>query len=544
MRSVLASVCLLVLVVGSHAADDVPESLRRAQAAVEKHRSDVDREKTRVVWPETVDETPPEGAEVLLIRGANGYSVHRLTWRDGRVDGIGAAPAAGTYVTSDIRRLGVSANDFVLAWNAARRVVDARSERIEPEPKDHRYGGSVLISSGRVEQWVRVRVGAEDPLWVEVDSVRREWDGVTAWPSVSDRAVFDVFQALLPKERWELVPEPVDALRDAMTEEVIGVTSCLELNPRSPDQILLTAALRVLGPAGDDAALEAVEALDRRLATVTGKWEHAVSALRRECGVARTRISLRLGWNEATARRILLDDPGSDRPQSLTSTVRGRWRECDVVGYARFLAEFATTELNQDAKRQTLEEFRREGGPELRRILHADLSSPVLAARTNAAVALLQVPDFEADATKTLEAVARDSSIDAPAPDGALRWPRRHAIAALVRHEIWREPELRERLADPRENGCAIAVVLSQLTVIGPSATDAEQIAAWRRALDVPGAGVLPAAEALLDARDLASLDRVAQALDAFEADPPAHIDVPTLNAALTDLRTKLDALR
>lgn len=63
------SVVAAVVAPGAPARAEEPASQADARAMVERCRGDAHREKMRVDWPAMEDETPPDGAEVVLVRG-------------------------------------------------------------------------------------------------------------------------------------------------------------------------------------------------------------------------------------------------------------------------------------------------------------------------------------------------------------------------------------------------------------------------------------------------------------------------------------------
>ena len=207
MNRVPAVAAIVVLASATVAVAEDSPGLALAKQVVEAARGDAHREKMRIVWPESVEAAPPEGAEVTLIDGYISYGITRIKWRDGagKLDACQLFAARSWFYNKDGEGFGartttIDASKFAVAWAAARYVLAAHDERLEPEPKDHPSTGSSGIASHTPHNWVRLRIaGADGPLHVsDKRGSSSNWENVVEWDDIRDESVFKLFEPFTP----------------------------------------------------------------------------------------------------------------------------------------------------------------------------------------------------------------------------------------------------------------------------------------------------------------------------------------------------------
>lgn len=520
-----------LLVAGAAPRADDPASLVLAQASVDRCRGKEHREKMRVTWPAVADETPPDGAEVVLVRGYMSYEMTRMVLRGGKVE-AGSIAAARSWFYNQTRgesfaasAFDVDAEAFVRAWNAMRRVLAASDERIEPEPEEHELGRSFMIGSHESADWIRARVAVEGP---PVHCAGRgsrsyDWDDVREWSGLRDQAVFELFEALLPA-RDAAAPRsmPVATWSAFAAAQVRDCANAPDRERVDRDHEFIDTCLRVLGVAGDEASESDVAALDTSLAGLgdPGYW---VESVRDEILRAATRLRVRHHWDREDVVRTLRSAPdGTWAREDQARWLRRTFREKDPAGWAAFLVDEAT----RDGARP---EDVAAAAAELKDLPAAD-AVPVLRnllaradayVRLESALALHAIDPTDEAAKSAVVALALDRSIACNwRPDLTNRWSRNRALDAaldwgelatvdLHAHVVAPEPEDPEflRSAERRLAGTPDAL------------TDAETRDAWRRLLDSPQPGRLLAAVAcLLELEDVVSMERMLAALGRLDA--------------------------
>ena len=455
--ALVAAVVALALLASTVRADD-PPGLALAKRAVEELRGDPHREKMRIVWPETGDEAPPEGAEVVLITGYIDYVMTRFVWRGGKVEAGSVGTARTWFYNSKGEGYGAWEFDvdpaaFAKAWAAARFLTGAKDERVEPAPVDHEWSSTGSSISHESSEYVRLDVPAgPSPLHCSDPHGRSgNWEGVRPWDEIRDRAAFAAFKPLLPDFEAARKAQ-VESWSPALTQEIRRAASRLDLRYSGEHHLLLPVCLRVAGEAGDAATLEAVEALARALGSdARGDWD--ASTVRRdllpEIEIARVKLTLRHSWSTAAARAVLDgESAGTNADSDLRKWVRRRWRESDPATFLMRLDDEkrrGVAEAAGDLVR-TLEAVRRESADVPLDTLRVHLHDRDADVRIAAARAILAKAPGDREAAEEIARAARDQSIH---PDGSgegTRWSRLDAIAEAGDRRILAPRDLRRLL--------------------------------------------------------------------------------------------------
>lgn len=526
-------------------AEDSP-GLALAKSVVEELRGDAHREKMRIVWPEDVEEAPPEGAEVVVITGYISHDMTRFVWRGGKVEARLAFASRTWFYNKNgesfgARELDVDPVAFARAWSAARFVIDARDERVTPRPDpDLPVGGTMGMGSHESKEYVRMRTaGAIGPLHCsDPFGWRTDDEGIAPWEQIRDRSVFRLFEPFLPKKDTarhidlsRIAPEALDEIRRA--------TSRLDLNYNGEHHVLLEVCLRIAGEAGDVTTREAVENFEKALGAATTRDGSTEASVRRdllkEAEFARTRRTLSDNWDDVHARNLLRgrsNTTGAD--WDFDTWIRRRYREQNPVGYLALLAEERSSGA-PPAKvgvARTLDEIRTRRSLETTETLRAWISDADPDTRLAAARAILSITPDDREAAAVIVSVATDATIQ---PDRDRRgrdegWVRLDALAEASARRLVGPEDLRKLLADPgSRHGLLVQAVLDALARSDEPPTEAETLAAWRSVLDQSVYSALEVAiEKLLDLKDTASREKVAAALERLRkvsVCPPGEID-------------------
>jgi hypothetical protein len=541
----LTVACAVAALTSSARADDAP-GLALAKRVVDEIRGDEHKAKMRIVWPENVEATPPDGAEVVLIDGYIDYEMTRLVWRGGKVEARSVATARSWFYNPKgegfgAREFDVDPAAFATAWTAALYVAGASEERIEPEPKDHPSSSSSSLLSHEPHRWARLRVGVESTPRFFGDARgenSRNWEGVRDWNGIRDGAVWECLSALVPKYELSRDASPSTWRKD-VTDEIRRATTRLDLSDRSEHSLLLEVCLRVGGEVGDADTLAAVEAFDAARRAASGDdWVSRNVA--DEIEIARTKLSLLTAWDSKRAAELIRTG-GHEKhwQEDLTKWVRRRLREKDPQAYASLLVEAIDTVLPRYDKLALLEEVR-EARPSaasasLRRCL-GDLDADV---RVEAARALLAIDPKDESAGAVLVRAVDDARI-VPESHGLKtpKWRRLDALNECVDRGLLSAKDVRTRL-DGATNPALIRGFLVALRRTKEPPTDDEARVAWRRLLGaVRGDDALDAAEALLDLHDIEGRVRLVETLDRWTDESWGC--VATRQRAVA-LRTRLD---
>jgi hypothetical protein len=525
--SLAAAIVAIAVLAPAARAGDSP-GLALAKKAVEETRGDEHREKMRIVWPEIGDETPPEGAEVTLISGYIDYQLTRLVWRGGKVDVTSVATARTWFYNKEGESYRASIFDvdaavFAATWAAARHVLAAHDERIEPEPREHGDdSGSYGSGSHESRQWIRLRLAGAKSAFHVSDSprMRWNWERVHEWAGIQDGAVFLLFEPLVASRvaRTEL---PLASCLPPVLDEIHRASVRMDLSHRGEHGLLLEVCLRVAGETGNSETLDAVEALDTALSEQRGD-AYVADDLREEAGIARTKLRLTARWDSAEAARVIRENPHQKHWQEdLAKWVRRRFREKDLDGYTTLLIrDTARKGADPEDVKTALAELRGLRPEDRAAALARLLSDADPDVRVVAACAALDTHPADAKASATLLTIADDRAIAAPAYGIHVAWCRIDALEAAAKRGLLGPDELRARLRDPRpEHGYMVEALIEALRKTSEPASDDEARAAWRRVVD--GAvelGVRHGVIALFNLHDVAFADRIAAAIDRMEA--------------------------
>jgi len=527
------SVMMLASVVATAVcrAEEEPGSLAVARRTVDACRGEAHAKKMRVKWPAIADEKPPDGAEVLLVRGYISYQMTRMVFRGGRVE-AGSVSAARSWFYNQKKgesfgasSFDVDAKQFVLAWNAMRRILAASDERMEPEPEDHRERGSFMsLGTHESADWIRVRAAAAGPPVHCADraSMSYDWDHVREWEGLRDQAVFEVFRALLPADDAARRAAPVEAWSDFATAEVHAAAKAPDRSALDRDHEFLETCLRVLGVAGGASAGEEVAALEASLSGLddAGYW---VQKVREEASRAATRLRIRHHWDRDDVIRTLRAAPeGTWAREDQAKWLRQTFREKDPAGWAAFLLEEATRErARPDDIAAAAAELKdlpaADALPVLRGLLGRD--DPYV--RLEAALALHAIDAKNNAARAVVVKLALDRSIACDwRADLANRWSRNRALDAALDWGGLAAKDLRAHVVAPEpEDPEFLEAACGHLAKTPEALTDTEVRDAWRRLLDSPVSGrVLAAVRFLEGLKDAASKDRMLAALDRLDA--------------------------
>jgi hypothetical protein len=517
----------VVLASGAAARADDPPSLVLAKQAVEKARGEKHREKMRVHWPDVADETPPDGAEVLLVRGYISYELTRFVVRGAKVEAGSVSAARSWFYNRKGESFGamefdVDRDRFVTAWNAMRRILAASDERVAPAPEDHENGGSFMSGSHQSADWIcaRTRADAAPVHCADRPSSSYDWDDVRTWDGLRDRAIFDTFESLIPDRDTGRRPAAVAAWAGFAAAEIRHAAKALDVERVRRDDEFLDACLRVLGEAGDEASEADVAALDAALAKLDAT-AYPVESARDELSRAATRLRLRLHWSREEVVRALREGPqGTWAREDQAKWLRETFRAKDPEGWAAFLIEETSRPgADPDHVAAAAAELRRlpaeQAAPILRTLIARD--DPYV--RLEAALALHGVAPDDPLAKSAVTALALDRSIACDwRPDLTDRWSRNRALAAALEWGALTPKELRAHFVAPLADDPEFLETLRERLTGTPEAlSDEETRDAWRRLLDEKSARrVLAAVRFLVDARDVASKDRMLAALDAI----------------------------
>lgn len=523
-------VVAVALIAPAARADDSP-GLALAKKTVEKLRGDEHREKMRIVWPETGGEMPPEGAEVALITGYIDYELTRFVWRGGKVEATSVYTARSWFYNTKGESLEASVFDvepsaFATAWSAARHVLGARDERLEPEPALHADESHMMGKGSHSSvDWIRIRLPDHAmPVHIsEATGTLYNWEGVRDWDDIRDPAVFKLFDELRAKRRESAERRPIDPLTTTgfVTDEIRRAAGRLDLAYRGEHKLLLSVCLRVAGDVGNDATLSAVERLKSALAAEPRdeqRDEAVRDRLTGELDVASTKLRLRLHWDPAVACARLASEPESTYAESdLRKWVRRRYREQDPAGYLALLADQRAqgVELPKGELARTLDEVRRWRAVASAESLRQYLSDRDAAACVAAARAVLALDSQDAAAIAALIRVARDANVGIEGEPPERTWPRTDALAEIGERGLMTPGEIRGLLAnEPMPHALLVQAVLDTLARSAEPPTSEETLAAWRRTLDGSVySGLEIGVAKLLDLHDVASRPKLADAV-------------------------------
>lgn len=557
MRGSGAMLSAALLATTAAAFADDPPGFVLARSAVEAHRGEEHASKMRVVWPELDDETPPEGSEVVLIRGFGSYAITRFVVRGSKVEAATVTVARSWFYNREGESFAASefaadADDFARAWNAARRIRGARDERIGPAPADAReFEALGPWTSHQSIGWIRVRRATDGPAihLAGLPSRRANREGVRAWEDIRDASILDLFAALAPGRQTRRVPAAVGTWRAFATDEVRRATSALGARADALCPEGVASCLLILGEVGDDDAAAAVEAL---VSAAAESSDPANSRLREHAAAVALRLRLRLHWNRDDAVRALRELRGGTWSREDQATwIRRTFKARDREGWSAFLVAEVT---RPDARPADVAAATADLGdlPPARAVplLHALLASgdPVL--RVEAAITLHAVDPNDAAASTAVVAVALDRTIECTwRPDLTDRWCRSRALAAAIEWGGLTREALSAHLADPTPEQPAFLEEAAPLLpghVAYPWLSE-EMLAAWLRVLDGPPRKQIAAAITRLlmaghissKARMLAALDRLQRRIDEVGSET-----APVSAAAIARLRTEVEYIQ
>jgi len=516
-----AAVALVALaVLSSSARADDPPGLALAKRVVEQQRGDEHKAKMRIVWPETIEATPPEGAEVVLIDGYIDYEMTRLVWRGVKVEAGSVStarswfynPKGESYVA---RTFDVDPKAFAAAWAAALYVAGAKDEPIDPATKLREDG--IGGGSHAPQLWTRLRV-ADNPAPLFFADARSSWG---AWNCIRDVAIHECFVPFVPDDevgpKKGVASEP-STWRAAITDEIRRGAERLDLSYEGEHRLLLEVCLRVGGEVGDAVTLAAIGVLDRTIRLDKHADDAARGRIDTEIGIARTKLGLALGWDSTKAADLIRAGQHQKHWQEdLTKWIRGRFRAQDPTGYAALLVEEldAGGPKYQDdllARLDEVRELRLSGAAGFARSRLDDKSAAI---RVAAARALLALDPKDGAAVATILTAADDAPL--VADTGKYRadaHPRIDALNECLDRGLLTPKDVRARL-DRAEDPKLIVSLLDVLRRTPSPPTDDEARAAWRRLLNSSRPdSVFAAVSALLDLRDLDARELLVAALD------------------------------
>lgn len=528
MRVTLGLAIVLSVAVGlgrAHAAPPQdPPSLVLARERVEACRGDVHREKMRVRWTDLADEAPPDGAEVVLVRGWFGYGVTRMLLQGGLVEAGTVCASPSWSKPPRATSFVVSRERFVLAWNAMRRILAASDERVGPAPEA--MGGGGVMSSHSSVDWIRATVPDGRLPIHRADQPGHTFtgDGVRRWEGLRDQAIVATFAALIPSYQSRGGPALLESWLPRLAAELREATVSLDVERVRRDQALLETCVRVLGAAGDEASEVELRAFRAALSGLD-PGEYWVQSLREDLARATVRLRLRLRWSRDEVERAIRSlTRGWWIDQDHSSWLRDSFREKDPAGYAEFLRDEATSAgARADALVEaaaSLRELPSDRAVEhVRRLLGRE--NPYV--RLEAALALHDLASDDAGASSAVVALALDRSIacDQP-PDRLDRWSRSRALAAALDWGGLGGAALRAHLLAPELDRPQFIAAAQNLLGKTPLAlTDDEARAMFGRILaEAPARDVLSAVEHLVVAGDVRSKSRMLAALDRIAQDP------------------------
>lgn len=531
----LVAAAVLVAFCGTARAED-PPSLALAKSAVDAARGEKHREKMRVKWTEMTDETPPEGAEVLVVRGFVSYELTRIARCGGKVEAGSVHAARSWFYNRDGESFGATQFDvdperFATAWNAMRRILAASDERMEPEPADHRTGMSFTSGSHESVDWIcaRTRSDATPLHCADHPSRSYNWERVRMWSGLRDRAIFETFTALIPTGKGARSPAPVAGWIGFAAEQVRAAAKGIDTDRLRRDDAFLDTCMRVLGEAGDEKSEAAVAAIGAALAALD-QSARPVEDAREEASRAAIRLRLRLHWSRDEVVRALRSLPtGTGAREDQAKWLRQTFRAKDPAGWAEFLLEEVT---RKDARPYEVAaaaaESRELPAAIVAPILHTLVTHAEPDVRLEAALALHAVSPGDSLAKSTVVALALDRTIACDwRPDLTDRWSRNRALAAAVDWGGLTNKDLRSHFIAPHADDPEFLDQVRERLRGSPEAlTDAEVRDAWRRLLDARAARpVLAAIRFLVFARDAASKDRMLASLDRIGAAEDADAD-------------------
>lgn len=570
----LLALVIVAAMAGTTLADEAGDV---ADRALDMHRDDKHRAEVRIVWPALADEQAPRDVDVLLITGYISSTCLRFHRADGGpvlCDRIGLSrtwfhdPDGEAFET---RRIEVAPERFGLAWEAARRLLAARAELVNPPPGpeviidedgDGEFetfifrGPQLSHSTGSHQswEWLRIRAGEASLAEACVRGHSSE-NGILDFDELRIRAVRQVF--------LDLAADGIDAGRPFPAAEwASGLQADLARLPpadgaRNIDdvtRIFCEAAIRILGETGNDETATVIGAFRTRLLAREPQGALA-EGLRREADRARQRIDLRQHWDSATATRLIHANDGSrhaDNDQE--HWIRRTFHERDPSGYLSLLR----SDLRSDDLRKVVPSIpaiatlRPDGwiddlGPLLdhahdevacdaafamlgirREASHA--AADRVAAVTAAGAAALR-DDRLADAWRTIERLAADPRVEIP-PAARYRFHRADAVALLTSEACpqpwhWDRERVLRRLDDPAERDPRILAQLltrAGITVLDrpvhrpPPERQESLVGIWRRGLGEPlTAGTATAVAQLAACGDVDSLPTIRRIIDTLE---------------------------
>lgn len=532
MGSLGASLVVVATLAAPAVAAD-PPALARAKAALEANRNDAHREKMRVVWPEGIETTPPEGAEIVVIEGYISYVLTRLVWREGRVEARAVSVSRTWFYNDKGESFGayefdVTPEAFAQAWLAARHVSRATELRIVPKPSRDGLeigpfrGWSVSHESS---EYVRlVAPGSVGPLHAsDPRGGQEDEEGLPDWDRVVARSVFDAIdprKLIHDSRKTDLAPMASFAL-----ETVREATPRLDLGYRGEHHLLVEVCLRLLGEAGSEGeSLVAIDDLERAI-DARSERESGVSAerdLRKEIDLARTRLRLRQVWSDEAAKEALARGPASRNAENdLRAWIRRQFEARSPVAYLELLLDDPERTAKHGA------EFGRVAGsvkapvPARFRVgLDRALDLPDPDARVHAARLLLSIDSEHARALDVLEEAARDRFIAGPAEIDDRGWSRAVAVRELcARGRLAPDAARKWLAASPPDHALVVDALIALLESSGAPVPREERVEIWRRVLQTAATnGAVRAAQALLDLRDVASRERLVETLDRVDA--------------------------
>lgn len=533
-RATLALLLTVLFMASSAAAQDKPAKpdtpLDLAQKALDHFRDDVHKKEIKIVWPKA-EANVPDDAEVCLISGYIDYTRTCFTWKKGvaraesvEMDRTWFYNPGGESFTS--RRVTIKPEDFARVWQAVQLLKGAATERIKPPPPDPEgtvHGGfSSSFSSHESTLWVRMKTG-KNVLYLRALSGSHSSDGIQDWEELVHRAIFRVWNELMPDVRRDLrnmgiLHDPVEDVQanetDPATLELLKswapalveeVKSASSRPAEDGNRLLLETSLRMLGEAGYKPAATVIASL---LKKPTG--DYWTERVREEAGYAQTKIRFANHWDSATAAAEIRANPHKLHAQSdMERWLRARFHRQDAEGYRRMLlADLVSPVDNPRLKRMTIVELQRNyAGQGLKEMLPLIRSNPSVA--LDAARAILGTRPDNKEAITAVERIAGDPATPiAPEQEWYESFARSRALKYLISDKApaacrWTPERIRRQLEVAGEDGRMVIRLFQALTLLKTPVEPGAEVLVWRRVLKGSiNKGVLVACENLIRMQD------------------------------------------
>jgi hypothetical protein len=525
-----------------------------AMTALEKFRTDKERELSDLVEPPPKEpEAWPDGAEVFLVQGYLNYDCVRIFRKDGKPL-VERVRMTRTWFYSPkesytAEQWTVTEDQLRETWNRARRIRTTEL-KMRPRPVSPMSSSSFQSSSHEASVLVRIVDAAGDPHFLNAERGRFWKGGVQKVEAIQTRALYEVFETLIPKEE---AGAPF-----ALTEwEPFLVRLLGENLPHLTAQpwrdrgraLLVEVALQLLGQAGGRGALERVREASR------------VDPFRDDSVRAETKILLRDRFDAGETARLIHETGRRQNAEvDFVRWLRELYFERDADGYRALLVDdLRKAGSSPEILRESIADLTRRYPEQQASLLEGVLEHPLSEVRVETALALLQKDPGHPGALATLDQVAGDPDASIPANDDWFsRFGRDRALDYLAdeRKPVpsshrWTLERVERQLQLPWEDGRMVRRLIDQRSILAksPPPTDA-QIAAYRRTLNGPiNKGIEIACEALVALDDRESAERIAE-LEAGRKSGPAwqedpHAKYPWIDQyGIERLRKKLEKLK